>query len=47
MVQLEYSRADLMDFLAVNEEDFQMYYHDPKDIIHMEAGLDDDEWRLN
>ena len=47
MTQLEYSRAELMDFLAIGEKDFQTYYHDPKDVLpYIGDHLDDDEWRL-
>ena len=45
MTKLEYSRADLMELLAINERDFRAYYYDPEDVAFSEDAVDD-EWRL-
>ena len=46
MTKLEYSRAELMDWLAINDGDFQEYYHDPHDAGPQEDDSHDSEWRL-
>ena len=46
MTELEYSRIELMDLLAVNNRDFQTYYHDPQDIAAQVESSLSDEWRL-
>ena len=35
-----------MDLLAVNNRDFQAYYHDPQDIAAQVESSLSDEWRL-
>ena len=48
MMQLEYSRADLMELLAIKERDFRAYYYDPEDVVLTGDAVEtrDDEWRL-
>ena len=48
MTEVGYSRAELMEYLAINERDFGAYYHDPQDGARIEGIIDDkgDEWSL-
>ena len=49
MTEVGYSRKELMEFLALNERDFNAYYHDPQDGDGtVSNGLADegDEWSL-
>ena len=48
MTEVGYSRTELMDYLAVNERDFDAYYRDLHDGASSEVIIDDegDEWSL-
>ena len=46
MTELEYSREELLNWLAINEKDFQEYYHDPLDVGPQAGDSLDNEWRL-
>ena len=48
MTEVGYSRTGLMEYLAINERDFQTYYHDPHDgaTIRDIENDEGDEWSL-
>ena len=48
MTEVGYSRAELMEYLAINERDFDGYYHDPQDGARSKGMIDhdDDGWSL-
>lgn len=49
MTEVGYSRAELMEYLAINQRDFDAYYQDPQDVATGESMVDEDkgdEWSL-
>ena len=47
ITEVGYSRKELMEYLALNERDFNTYYHDPQNRVVSEGVIDDgDEWSL-